>query len=339
MFLSLLIAILILGILAYLVLRPDPAIIETERDGAQVYFASDHRLVLSPFECVDARWRVGNIRTVFLNDKGQIGEGQTTLCLTPLTMPTLLLTLQDDSQQIYSLDVRSIFLYPPTLILIVIAGGALWYAGQHISSPKIIRLSKRVLRLENLVTVMGVLLLAQMAQLRFDLDDYNIIRNGEPLTIDADEVENRSLEAEAADRDGQVERLLAVRDHTPENAVILIPFDTEHAMVAHAVTYPRKFYWVGDVERYLRRYVGDGSLSFVRTAQEHLRMMRQLDTLQPLYLLLNEDYYEKFQAQDFGAIVEAEMVVDDDPLYVLLTVKADVSAEEVDAAVKTMQAQ
>jgi hypothetical protein len=337
-FLALLIACLCIAALAYLLLRPEPLVIETEQNGAQVYFAADRRLVLSPFECIDVRWRVGGIRTIFLNDKGQIGEGQATVCLTPLNAPTILITLPDDSQQTYSLDVRSVFLYPPTLALILVAIASLWYASCRLDNLRWQATVRSMFRLGHLVTAMGLLLFIQMAHLRFDLDDYNIITNGAPLNIDLDDLEHDTLEAEAADRDGQVERFLTVRDQTPANAVILIPLGVEHAVVGRAIAYPRKFYWVGNLERYLQRYVGDGSLSYISAASEHLRRIGQPDALEPLYLLLNEDLYEDYQALDYQDLSAGEILVDDDPFYILLTIKPSVSAEAVDAAVKAMQA-
>jgi len=322
------------GALAYLLLRPDPLVIDVEENGAGVYFASDHRFILTPFDCIEVRWRVGNIQTVFLNQRSQVGEGKTHICLTPFSPPTLVIRLQDDSQQTYTLDVRSVFLHPLTLALFMIAAGSAWVASRRITQPRVGAMARHVVRLDALITVLGVLTLLHLAYVRTDLDDFALMV-APPLNVDLDDLGQRTMEEEAAGRSGRVRTILAVRNMTPPDATILIPFSIEHAPASRAVAYPRRFYWVGNIDAYLRRSVGNADQTFVQAARTNLAWLGEDDSLQPLYLILDEPVYEKLGLLGFAGIASEVRPVNDERW--LLSIAPGVTPEEVEVAVLTIQ--
>lgn len=101
----------ILGILFILsVIRPAASRIDTQEREAIIFFEADPPFVALPGDCVTVRWRVENIREVYLNEQPQIGEGQRQTCLE--TPPKLHVKFQDESERSYSLSVPTVVISP-----------------------------------------------------------------------------------------------------------------------------------------------------------------------------------------------------------------------------------
>lgn len=111
----------VLLILAILVFIPTPAIIETEQNGASIFFAANRTVLLAADECVTLRWQVEHIQAVYLNQEAQVGSGETYLCGLP-QQPMLDVTFQDGGKETYQLPVWALRDSPALVGLVSLAG-------------------------------------------------------------------------------------------------------------------------------------------------------------------------------------------------------------------------
>lgn len=113
----------------YLLLFPAPAVIETDNAGGHIYFSANRQIILNQGDCVTLRWQVDRISAVYLNGQAQIGSGEVPFCLTG-EIPTLRVIFQDNSEQIYTLNILTLLPSPLTwlaAILTIIVVGLHWH--------------------------------------------------------------------------------------------------------------------------------------------------------------------------------------------------------------------
>lgn len=92
---------------------------------SKIIFTADTGLVWLPGDCLTVRWKVEGIREVYLNDQGQVGEGQREICLDSQTMPSLRVKLLDDSTQVYTLPITILLIHPLFWLSLVLVAWAL----------------------------------------------------------------------------------------------------------------------------------------------------------------------------------------------------------------------
>lgn len=101
--------VLILGCWAVL---PGPEVLEAVENEAQIYFAASRSTIIVPGECVQLWWNAGNIREIYINAQGQIGIGQTEMCIFPDTLPSMRIVFQDETEKTYNLNIGILVLNP-----------------------------------------------------------------------------------------------------------------------------------------------------------------------------------------------------------------------------------
>jgi lysophospholipase L1-like esterase len=105
------------------VIRPTSSRIDTQEREATIFFEADPAFVTLPGDCVTVRWRVENIREIYVNEQAQIGEGQRQTCLE--TPPILRVKFQDESESSYSLSVPTLVISPLFWLGLILLVGTL----------------------------------------------------------------------------------------------------------------------------------------------------------------------------------------------------------------------
>ena len=70
----------LLVVLAHHFFNPAPIVVDTTHDGAHIYFAIDHRIMLQRDACFNVRWDTEAIQSVELNGEGVLGRGEREVC-------------------------------------------------------------------------------------------------------------------------------------------------------------------------------------------------------------------------------------------------------------------
>lgn len=156
-----------------LVNSPGPITIDTEEEGARIFFSADRRFVNNYGECVNVRWETENIRTIYLNNSPTVGSGTNSICITVNNVPTLDVTFQNDSARSYKLGIGLILAYP-LVWLLAFMSALLWVIGGYLLLARFVTTSAAFIlrRAGRGVLLFAVGLLATLLMLELGLRFY-----------------------------------------------------------------------------------------------------------------------------------------------------------------------
>lgn len=84
---------------------PPAAALNLQSDTYHLSFSADRGLVSAYLNCVTVQWQVEGVQTVEVNGQPVVGSGQQDTCVTPTSMPTMLVKLPDGNQYEYTLRI------------------------------------------------------------------------------------------------------------------------------------------------------------------------------------------------------------------------------------------
>lgn len=114
-----------IGLYAYL---PQPIQLTDTVGSASVKFEADDIRLFEETECYTVSWEVSGIEGVYLNENGKIGQGSELLCYEDVQLPQLRVVFQDESEQIYEIDVIVVQEMPQFWAGLGLAGAFLFFA-------------------------------------------------------------------------------------------------------------------------------------------------------------------------------------------------------------------
>lgn len=294
-------ALLIIGAAAvflrflYCIFIPQPAVIQAAHGNATVFFTANRNIVLLPYDCVDVQWELAAIDKVFLNGEPTVGSGSNNFCLRPEWLPTLRVDFQDESREEYTLPI-SVLTSEPANWLLALFGLSLAFIGFAMLRARP-ALNVRWLwgEVEYAGQWAGIGLLLVLLIFGLFMDRLPLMNSGS-MGFDIEKVSGLSQEQIVGQLNADAQDGIKIKTIVPPDSVTLIPFRISHSMVLHAVTYPRRFYWVGDLAAYLDRYVGNPDLSFVGAGKANAERLDEAAPFQNLYLYLDADMMANLHA-------------------------------------------
>ncbi len=99
---------------------PFPRGIDENHNGASVHFAVDDYLLFQPGDCVQVRWDVEGISSLYVDGRGRSGHNEETVCQ-ELYIPRLLINFTDGSSEEYEIPLSYITLSLPTWAVLLVA--------------------------------------------------------------------------------------------------------------------------------------------------------------------------------------------------------------------------
>ena len=322
-------SVIIMLALLYKVVVAHPAALDVSYQDSMVHFEAARDTVLLPFDCVYVRWSAEAIDKIFLDGKATIGSGEQSACLSPGVTPTLRVDYPDGTSETYPLTIAVVTTTPSNWLLLiaaVIMATAAWHMWHQ---PETAMLSWRWVEQGTVYSV--VLLMLALLIFRADLSQFPLMRTA-VMSVNLEEFEQSpDWEQLIAEINGDANSGIHIKDVTPPDAVVLVPFRISHSMVMHTIAYPRKFYWVGDLEAYLQRYTSRAGLSgFLPTAVDNAARLGYDDFFADLYLLLESDQWTRMQSLDLDGLTTEIIPLSDS--MVLARLKSDLSVDELEAA-------
>lgn len=122
-----------------------PLEIRDDVGDASIYFSASDPVLLSTKDCYTVRWNVTGIEAVYLNEAGQIGQGEKQLCYQDGIPPQLRVVFEDDTEKTYEIDVELI-IDMPQFWLVVIVASILLRLVLFVDESKLVKWIKRVNR-------------------------------------------------------------------------------------------------------------------------------------------------------------------------------------------------
>lgn len=119
--LCLCVSIVIIGSLYFYATNPSPIVIRDTINDATIYFEVKQSFVLGQKDCYTVSWDVQGIKTVYLNQKGKVGQGEDTLCYADTNRPELRVVFSDDTDQVYDIEINLLEADPVFWELIAVA--------------------------------------------------------------------------------------------------------------------------------------------------------------------------------------------------------------------------
>ena len=115
-------SLLLLGLLIVLLLllavalhRANPPEIDTEFEGATIHLSADKAWSLIPGDCMEIRWQVEGIESIYVDGQGVIGSGEITYCPNlSAASPEFEITAQNGAIRTFTLKLH----FLPTQLLI-----------------------------------------------------------------------------------------------------------------------------------------------------------------------------------------------------------------------------
>jgi len=118
----LLITILCWGGILLLAIAPGGHAITVDENDASIYFAVDRRLVNNSGDCVTISWRLDNTDSLYVDGRGQVGEGSDEFCIDGQGESTTLRAIfMDGTEKEYTLHV-GVIAYQPLVWILLFAG-------------------------------------------------------------------------------------------------------------------------------------------------------------------------------------------------------------------------
>jgi hypothetical protein len=114
---------------------PSPASIADSTNGSSILFETSDQMLFGESDCYTVRWDVSGIKGVYLNGTGQIGQGEELLCYADVERPALRVVFEDDSEEVYALDITVIQQDPNFWIVIGLIGLLLLLSASFAIAP------------------------------------------------------------------------------------------------------------------------------------------------------------------------------------------------------------
>jgi lysophospholipase L1-like esterase len=189
-------------ILVFMLVFSPPAVLDTTEGAATIHLSANRSTVVLPGDCVQVQWEAGSIRSIRINDAPTVGAGEQEICITtePDSMPTLRITLPDDSVHVYSLNIGIVVRNPLFWLLVVLAGVLLAAAISILLKPRLAQLftparpfaSRTIRFVEKAVPVLLLLGVALEFGLRFYFTHFGTERERVMYIYTADDIERQS---------------------------------------------------------------------------------------------------------------------------------------------------
>lgn len=113
---------LIVIIIAILTLNPGKASINLTKNEATILFSASRRWVISNGDCVTLSWKLDGIKSLYINGKGHVGEGEEDLCVeNDIASSTLEVEFKDGTIENYTLSITTMANAPEIWFLGLIA--------------------------------------------------------------------------------------------------------------------------------------------------------------------------------------------------------------------------
>lgn len=133
--LFLIVCLLIVASIAVFINIPQPQTIDETVGESTVLFKTANRLIFSEADCYVVSWQVEGIEGVYLNDGGKIGQGEETICYAEEDMPELRVVFEDESEEIYRIDILVVQQQLEFWIATGLAGISLFFSLSFVTIP------------------------------------------------------------------------------------------------------------------------------------------------------------------------------------------------------------